>query len=120
MPGVVQDIGHNGSCTVRLDSGELVNASAVKVARKGDRTLLSLRPERVKIDPASQGGGNIIDAAIEELIYLGDHVRTRLTVAGQSDFIVKIPNTTERPALKEGMKVKIGWAPEDCRALDDV
>jgi putative spermidine/putrescine transport system ATP-binding protein len=120
LPGVVHDIGGNGSCTVRLESGELVNASAVNVAKKGDRTLLSLRPERVKIDPATHGTGNIIDGSIEELIYLGDHVRTRLTVAGQSDFIVKIPNNTERPRLQQGMKVKIGWAPEDCRALDDV
>jgi putative spermidine/putrescine transport system ATP-binding protein len=74
----------------------------------------------VKIDPATNGASNIIDGSIEELIYLGDHLRTRLTVAGQSDFIVKIPNNTERPALQQGMKVKIGWAPEDCRALDDV
>ncbi|MGE3872528.1 MAG: ABC transporter ATP-binding protein [Parvibaculaceae bacterium] len=118
LPGVVQDIG-NGSCTVRLESGELVNASAVKVAKKGDRTLLSLRPERVKIDPTARSSSNIIDGRIEELIYLGDHVRTRLTVAGQSDFIVKIPNTAERPPLAEGTVVKIGWAPEDCRALDD-
>jgi putative spermidine/putrescine transport system ATP-binding protein len=120
LPGIVEDIGHNGSCTVRLESGELVNASAVKVARKGDRTLLSLRPERVMIDPKAKAAANIIDGSIEELIYLGDHVRTRLSVAGQSDFIVKIPNNTERPALSQGMKVKIGWSPEDCRALDDV
>jgi putative spermidine/putrescine transport system ATP-binding protein len=120
LRGVVEDIGGSGSCTVRLESGELVKASAVKVAKKGDRTLLSLRPERVKIDPASNAAGNVIDGRIEELIYLGDHVRTRLTVAGQSDFIVKIPNTTERPPLSQGTTVKIGWAPQDCRALDDV
>src|SRR5262245_26486030 len=120
LPGVVHDIGSNGSCTVRLESGELVNASAVKVAKKGDRTLLSLRPERVKIDPVANGNANVIHGSIEELIYLGDHVRTRLTVAGQSDSIVKIPNNTDRPDLKEGMKVRIGWSPEDCRALDDV
>ena len=95
--------------------------AGIAVAPPGGPTLLSLRPERVKIDPVANGaGGNIIDGSIEELIYLGDHLRTRLTVAGQSDFIVKIPNTTERPSLKEGMKVKIGWSPEDCRALDDV
>lgn len=120
LPGVVEAVGGNGSCTVRLESGELVKASAVKVSKKGDRTLLSLRPERVTIDPTKNGAGNLIDGRIEELIYLGDHVRTRLTVAGQSDFIVKIPNTTERPTLAEGTTVKIGWAPEDCRALDDV
>src|SRR4029079_10546136 len=78
LPGIVEDIGHNGSCTVRLESGELVHASAVKVRKKGDRTLLSLRPERVTIDPKAKAAANIIDGSIEELIYLGDHVRTRL------------------------------------------
>src|SRR6266850_2330636 len=48
LRGIVQDVDSNGSCVVRLTSGELVSASAVKVSRKGDRTLLSLRPERVK------------------------------------------------------------------------
>jgi len=120
LDGVVQGMGKNGACTVKLASGEVVNASAVNVSKKGDRTLLSLRPERVKIDPSRKGAGNVVDGQIEELIYLGDHVRTRLTVAGQPDFIVKIPNTAERPTLEKGMKVKVGWAAEDCRALDAV
>ncbi len=120
LRGIVHDVGRDGSCTVRLASGELVNASVVKVSKKGDRTLLSLRPERVKIDPAGKTTGNIVDGRVEELIYLGDHVRTRLTVAGQPDFIVKVPNNAERPPLTEGMQVKVGWAAEDCRALDDV
>jgi putative spermidine/putrescine transport system ATP-binding protein len=120
LRGVVQDICTDGSCTVRLASGELVRASAVRVSKKGDRTLLSLRPERVKIDPLTNGIANIVEGRIEESIYLGDHVRTRLTVAGQPDFIVKIPNNAERGPLKEGTKVKVGWSAEDCRALDDV
>ncbi|QIG48076.1 ABC transporter ATP-binding protein [Nordella sp. HKS 07] len=120
LQGVVEDMAGNGTCKVKLTSGEVVNASAVKVAKKGDRTLLSLRPERVKINPGDSGGANVIQGSVEEIIYLGDHVRTRLAVAGQSDFIVKIPNNTERPALKEGTTVRIGWEPEDCRALDDV
>jgi putative spermidine/putrescine transport system ATP-binding protein len=120
LRGVVEEIGTNGSCTVRLASGELVQASAVKVSKKGDRTLLSLRPERVKIDPSPNGIANIVEGLIEESIYLGDHVRARLTVAGQPDFIVKIPNNAERGPLAEGTKVKVGWSAEDCRALDDV
>jgi len=120
LRGVVQDIGTHGSCTVRLASGELVRASAVKVSKKGDRTLLSLRPERVKIDPLTEGIANVVEGRIEESIYLGDHVRTRLTVAGQSNFIVKIPNNADRGPLKEGTKVRVRWSTQDCRALDDV
>ena len=34
----------------------------------------------------------ILDGRIAELIYLGDHIRARLEVAGHDDFIVKVPN----------------------------
>jgi putative spermidine/putrescine transport system ATP-binding protein len=119
LKGTVEEVGANGTCTVKLDSGDVVKASAVKVGRKGDRTLLSLRPERVRIDPKVNGIANLVDGCIEELIYLGDHVRTRLKVAGNTDFIVKIPNSADRADLETGRMVKVGWAAEDCRALDD-
>ncbi len=119
LRGMVLEIGPNGSCTVRLDSGDVVKASAVRVSKKGERTLLSLRPERVQINPNGSGLANLVDGSIEELIYLGDHVRTRLKVAGHEDFIVKIPNSAERRDLSTGRSVKVGWAAEDCRALDD-
>jgi putative spermidine/putrescine transport system ATP-binding protein len=119
LHGVVEDIGSNRFCTVRLVTGERVRAHAVKVSKTGDRTLLSLRPERVKIDPIVSDSANVVDGCIEELIYLGDHVRTRLTVADQPDFIVKIPNNSDRRPLEKGMKVRVGWSTEDCRALDD-
>jgi putative spermidine/putrescine transport system ATP-binding protein len=52
------------------------------------------------------------------LIYLGDHIRTRMQVCGRDDFIVKIPNSTAHPQVAKGGTVKIGWSTEDCRALD--
>jgi putative spermidine/putrescine transport system ATP-binding protein len=119
LKGTVEEMDGNGTCIVRLDSGDRVTASAVKVAKKGDRTLLSLRPERVEINPEQGGLANIVEGRIEELIYLGDHLRTRLSVAGHPDFIVKIPNKSGIGALSAGTKVRIGWSERDCRALDD-
>ncbi|MGE3831731.1 MAG: ABC transporter ATP-binding protein, partial [Parvibaculaceae bacterium] len=120
LQGIVEEIGTNRSCIVRLASGERVGAKLIRVSKPGDRTLLSLRPERVRIHPADTGDSNTIDGLIEELIYLGDHIRTRLTVAARSDFIVKVPNNGDRRPLQQGMKVKVGWSAEDCRALDAV
>ena len=54
----------------------------------------------------------------ERFVYLGDHIRTRLTVSGNSEFIVKIPNAYGHVSLNEGEQVTVGWATEDCRALD--
>jgi putative spermidine/putrescine transport system ATP-binding protein len=119
LKGTVEELGKNGTCIVKLDSGDRVRASAVKVGKKGDRTLLSLRPERVEINPEQGKVVNVVDGCIEELIYLGDHVRTRLLVAGHANFIVKVPNKSGQNGLKEGTRVKVGWSEEDCRALDD-
>lgn len=95
-----------------------VKALRVKVDGAGVRTTLSLRPERVVVAPAAGSLPNIFEARAEELIYLGDHIRTRFTVCGHDDFIVKIPNSAAHAHLRQGEKVTIGWNAEDCRALD--
>ena len=107
-----------GFCTVKLDDGQTVAAVPVKVAATGDRTTLSIRPERITVAPKKTAVHTTLPAKIAELIYLGDHIRTRMEVAGQSEFIVKIPNRPGQKALAEGEDVTIGWRKQDCRALD--
>ena len=109
-----------GTCKVDLDAGGTVEALAINVNAAGDRTMLSLRPERVEINPKRGQVSNVLDGRIEELIYLGDHIRTRMSVAGHDDFIVKIPNASGHKTLAEGTEAKIGWKTEDCRALDHI
>jgi len=77
-----------------------------------------LRPERVYVNPTDAGIENQLLAKVEELIYHGDHIRTRFTVCGHDDFIVKVPNSADHAALQEGHTVQIGWGAEDCLALD--
>jgi putative spermidine/putrescine transport system ATP-binding protein len=106
------------TCSVEVDGGGRVEARAVKIEGVGSRTMLSLRPERVQIDPPDKLFPNVFEGRVEELIYLGDHIRTRVSVCGQDDFIVKVPNASGQAALGRGDDVKVGWAIEDCRALD--
>ena len=111
--------GVSGSaCKVDVGDGIEVDALNVNVDGVGSQTTLSLRPERVEVNPETGKYPNIFDARIEEMIYLGDHIRTRATVCGRNDFIVKIPNATHHAMLKAGDMVKFGWSVEDCRALD--
>ena len=105
-------------CQVDLDGGGTILARNVKVEGAGVRTTLSLRPERVIIAPHEEDVDNKIVGRVEELIYLGDHIRARLAVAGTDEFVVKIPNTDRHSALHEGMEVDLCWAADDCRALD--
>jgi len=116
--GKIKGINGANACTVELDGGEEIHALPVKIGAVGERTLLSLRPERVAINPDPDSYPNIFDAQVKELIYLGDHIRTRVSVCGHNDFVVKVPNAQEHSALREGAAVKLGWTVEDCRALD--
>jgi putative spermidine/putrescine transport system ATP-binding protein len=102
---------------VAVEGGE-VRALAVNVEGVGSRSTLSLRPERVLIDPSPEHGSNVFDARIEELIYHGDHTRVRVRTCGSTDFIIKLPNAAARVELAEGQRIRIGWRVEDCRALD--
>ena len=104
-------------CVVRVDGGE-VQALAVRVGGVGSRTMLSLRPERVMVGPAAEGCANRFEARVEELIYHGDHIRTRVQVCGHDDFIIKVPNAAGHALLAPGQVTRIGWRAEDCHALD--
>ncbi|SES92095.1 ABC transporter ATP-binding protein [Oceanicella actignis] len=103
-------------CLVRFDNGETARALAVNIAGPGSRTRLSIRPERVEI--GAKPDFNSVEARVLELIYLGDHIRCRMEVHGNTDFIVKVPNASEHAALTVGEVTTLSWRPEDCRALD--
>jgi putative spermidine/putrescine transport system ATP-binding protein len=118
LKGTVEAIARDKVASVRLDSGDVVKAAAVNVSTKGERTLLSVRPERIEINPGKGKADVMLEGLVAETIYLGDHIRTRLEVAGHDDFIVKLPNKARNEELSKGSKVKVGWKAEDCRALD--
>ena len=118
LPGTIESL-EGGKCTVRLETGEVIDATPVNVTEVGAKTLVSIRPERVEFKPEMMpAGAHTIDAEVMEFIYMGDLFRTRLKVAGSEDFVIKSRNTLGQRVLAAGEKIKIGWAPQDARALD--
>ncbi len=118
LPGTVEDISDDRAL-VRLATGELIHATPVNVTQKGQPTLVSIRPERVEFKPEMMPpGAHAIEAEVLEFIYMGDLFRTRLRVAGTDDFVIKSRNTLGQQRLEPGQRIRIGWAPQDARALD--
>lgn len=105
-------------CTVELDSGGTVKALKVNVHTIGDRTSMSLRPERVTLNPTNGDTENIFAGKVQEIIYLGDHIRTKISVCGNDEFIVKVPNSYGHLVVNRGQDIQVGWSSDDCRALD--
>ena len=117
LRGTVSDI-DGDYCVVQTAEGVPIYAMAINVSDRGAESTLSLRPERVVINPATGSVPNIFDAQVLELIYLGDHIRTRVSILGRDDFVVKVPNSSNHASLREGDTISVGWLQEDCRALD--
>ena len=118
LDGVVKEI-KGGVAMIQLDSGELIQAKPINVTKAGERTRVSIRPERVEFDKSRmKEGAFTLKAEVLEFIYMGDIFRTRLRVAGRDDFIVKTRNAPDQVRLTPGTQIEIGWLPEDCRALD--
>ena len=118
LDGVVKEI-KGETCIVQLDSGDIIDAVPVNVSNVGDRTKVSIRPERVEMDKTRlSSDAHTLSAEVLEFIYMGDIFRTRLRVAGTDDFVIKTRNAPDQVRLEPGAKIDIGWLPQDCRALD--
>ena len=114
--GEVADISGK-KCKIKLNSGDEILANPIRVKSKGEKSIVSLRPERAIIDPDDKMD-NKFTGKIEEVIYHGDHTRVRLNLLDNHEFILKVPNSSARMDIKLGNQIKIGWNSFDARALD--
>jgi putative spermidine/putrescine transport system ATP-binding protein len=120
LPGTIEELSGD-KALVRLTTGELIDAAPVNVTQKGQKTLVSIRPERVEFKPEQMPtSAHTLDAEVLEVIYMGDILRTRMRVAGTEDFVMKLRNSLEQTRFAPGEKIQIGWHPQDARALDAI
>ena len=112
----------DGRCTIRIDAGDApIDGTLVEPVPDGGAVTVSLRPERVQIRAA----GHTIDGhpgcrlagSLQEVIYLGDHVRARVALAGKGEFMVKRPISEAHTLPHIGAAVEVFWTPEHCRAF---
>ncbi|MBA2779604.1 ABC transporter ATP-binding protein [Billgrantia kenyensis] len=105
-------------CRVSFGDGFRTGALIGPGLAVGDATRLSIRPERVKLNGASQALPNRLQARVKEFIYLGDHLRVRCELAGNDDFIARVPVDDFESSMQPGDVIELGWRDEDVRALD--
>ena len=101
------------SCRLRLPDGSEMSATLGADLTPGAAAVVSLRPERVVI--GAQEGFNVFPAQLLEVIYLGDHCKLRLRVAGREDFVAKVPAT--HAAVASTGTLTVSWHAEACLAL---
>ncbi len=120
LDGII-DSANGARCTIRLAGGSCIDGSLAETLAAGAPVTLSLRPERVQIRKAGhtmpEAATGRLEGALREIIYLGDHVRVRIALPGNDEFMVKRPigEALELPEI--GGAVALTWKPEHCRAF---
>lgn len=106
------------TCEVTLGNGLCLAAQAVAVQQVGQSTRLSIRPERIHLNPPSGAVQTTVTGTVIDVTYLGRYARLRLNACGLEDFIVTLPNDGRDLSLQSGSTATLGWNVADCRALD--
>ena len=97
---------------------ERVRALRIVECKPGDRVTLSIRPERVAVNPDLGLYQNHVGGTIRDVAFVGDHLRVRMAACGVSNLVAKIPNIAGHGGVLVGDTVRIAWMVTDCRALN--
>lgn len=118
LKGSVTSTNADGECTVKVDTGIKIKGLNINNKQKGESVVISVRPEKVIINPDSADSTiNTVEGLVKEVIYMGDHTRLRLNIAGNDEFIVKILNNQTETSYREGVSMKLGWRTQHCCVL---
>ncbi len=97
---------------------ERVRALRIVECKPGDSVTLSIRPERVAVNPDLGLYQNQVGGTIRDVAFVGDHLRVRMAACGVSNLVAKIPNVAGHGGVLVGDTVRIAWTVTDCRALN--
>lgn len=94
-----------------------VQCVAVGSLKRGDRAIVSLRPERVSLVQEDGSSANTVRAVAKEVVYFGDHLRLSCQLEDGQTVTVKQPNRNGIAQISVGQPVLLGWQATDARAL---
>ncbi len=94
----------------RLDvRGRPIEAPRHDGLAAGDEVLLAIRPERIVVGPAADGGGwNQVEATVKKVTYQGALMRFLFDVGGD-DVVADVANRHDTPKVEPGIKVPLSW-----------
>ena len=106
----------NGTTELRASSGLALRIGPVEEAI-GDRLLVLVRPERIRLDASAAAGANRIEAEIDDVTYLGEDVHLRVMPREGAALSVALKSGRATRALERGGKVALAIDPEDIHTL---
>jgi len=116
IEGTVDRIEGGRAFTSIPGEGTIVAEASAGLA-KGDRCIVSIRPEKLFIHPTNHPYDNEIAVKFVARIYVGDFIRYYFRLADGSEIVVKVLNDPSAPKFGEGDTGRLQWLTSDCIAF---
>jgi len=105
----------DGAGRVRAGGRELA-AGRGDLAASGD-VRVTIRPERVRVEPTGGAGENRLDALVAQVVFLGSATQVHLRLAGGETVQALVPNGGEPLPYGEGSAVSVHLPADALRVL---
>ncbi len=112
----------DGRVQVRRDDGSEFAVTAAEERTDGGKVQVSLRPERLRLVAQATPGDNALPATIKAVVYRGEMLHVRATLADGTDLVAASSNEGQlrRPVpWKEGDACLATFSPDDVRMLEE-
>jgi len=104
-------------CVVKTNSGLSITASLLEKMERGSEVHIAIRPARIAILRAHEDMTNTFEGVVEELIYLGETTKYRISFGDGESLTLKQTNRFGELNLLRGEKVRVGWKADDAKVL---
>lgn len=116
IPGKVLKIAQD-QATIAVSGGATITAVASEGLREGGECVISVRPEKLFIQPTSHAYDNEVKAEHVTHYYVGDFIRYYFKFANGTEINIKVLNDLAAPDFKEGDEGTLVWLTKDCIAF---
>jgi len=117
MDATAQGSDPGGRCRIQL--GEFMLAAGRGERQTFGPTKVTVRPERVRLEPHGTGGENRLPGMVERLVYLGNAVQLIVRLATGVAIQALIQNSGEDIPYAQGSPVQVHLPAEALRVLKD-
>jgi spermidine/putrescine transport system ATP-binding protein len=109
----------NGDGRGRLRVGELELIAGTGTVGAVGEVRVTIRPERVRVDPHGAAGPNRLSALVDRLVFLGSATQVFLRLPGGEVLQALVPNTGEPLPYDQGDAVSVHLPPDALRVLSE-
>jgi ABC-type Fe3+/spermidine/putrescine transport system ATPase subunit len=112
-----------GAVLVKIEDGIVVPITVpqgMTTPVEGSRATVAVRPEKVGIEAVRGEHGVILDARVDNVVYVGTAIHFHLRTSAGTSLVAYRQNTKPLTCeLSPGVHIRISWDPRDAHLLLD-